>query len=208
MTPFEAVYGRLPPKLLTYIPGTTKMAAVDEVLKSREEILALLQYNLQHAQQKMKKYADLRRSERTLEVGQHVYLRLQPYRQGSMVMRRALKLSPQFYEAFTVIKKIGEVAYEFDLPASTRIHPVFHISQLKAKIGRSNVALPTLPHVDLNGIIQPEPEAVLDRRSKAQDNHTISELLIRWAGQSAEEATWEEFQALKEAYPHLVGKVV
>jgi hypothetical protein len=65
MTPFEAVYGRLPPRLLTYIPGTTKVAAVDEVLKSREEILALLQYNLQHAQQRMKKYADLRRSERT-----------------------------------------------------------------------------------------------------------------------------------------------
>ena len=61
MTPFEAVYGRLPPRLMTYIPGTTKMAAVDEVLKSREDILALLQYNLQHAQQRMKKYADLRR---------------------------------------------------------------------------------------------------------------------------------------------------
>jgi hypothetical protein len=73
MIPFEAVYGILP-------PGTTKVAIVDEVLKSRGEILALLQYNLQHAQQRMKKYADLRRSERTLEVGQQVYLRLQSYR--------------------------------------------------------------------------------------------------------------------------------
>jgi hypothetical protein len=42
MTPFEAMYGRLPPRLLTYVPGTTKVAAVDEVLRSREEILALL----------------------------------------------------------------------------------------------------------------------------------------------------------------------
>jgi hypothetical protein len=49
MTHFEAVYGRLPPRLLTYIPSTTKVADVDEVLKSREDILALLQYNLQHA---------------------------------------------------------------------------------------------------------------------------------------------------------------
>jgi hypothetical protein len=106
-----------------------------------------------------------------------------------------------------VITKIREVAYELDLPTSTRIHLVFHVSQLKAKIGRSNVALPTLPPIDLNGIIQPEPEAVLDRRSKAQDNHAITELLIRWAGQSTKEATWEEFQALKKAYPHLVGKV-
>ena len=51
-------------------------------------------------------------------MGQHVYLMLQPYRQGSVVMRRALKLSPRFYGPFTVIKKIGEVAYELDLPAS------------------------------------------------------------------------------------------
>jgi hypothetical protein len=36
MTPFEVVYGRLPPRLLTYVPGTTKVATVDEVLKSRE----------------------------------------------------------------------------------------------------------------------------------------------------------------------------
>ena len=106
MTPFEAVYGRLPPRLLTYIPGTTKVAVVDEVLKSKEEILALLQYNLQHAQQRMKKYANFRGSSRTLEVGQQVYLRLQPYRQGSVVMRRALKLSLWFYGPFTMIKKI------------------------------------------------------------------------------------------------------
>ena len=81
MTPFEAVYGLPFPRLLTYIPGTTRLEAVDEVLHSREQILSLLKDNLQQAQQRMKKYADLRRSERDFEVGQMVYLRLQPYRQ-------------------------------------------------------------------------------------------------------------------------------
>jgi hypothetical protein len=36
MTPFEAVYGLPPPRLLTYVPGTTRLEAVDEVLRSRE----------------------------------------------------------------------------------------------------------------------------------------------------------------------------
>jgi hypothetical protein len=36
MTPFEAVYGRLPPKLLSYVLGTTKVNAMDEVLKIRK----------------------------------------------------------------------------------------------------------------------------------------------------------------------------
>jgi hypothetical protein len=52
-----------------------------------------------------------------------------------------------------MIKKIGEVDYELDLLALAIIHHVFHISQLKAKIGRSNVILPTLPPMDLNGMI-------------------------------------------------------
>jgi hypothetical protein len=201
------VYGRLPPRLLTYVPGTTQVAVVDEVLKSREEILGILQHNLQHAQQRMKKYANLRRSERTLAIGQQVYLKLQPYRQGSLVTRRALKLSPRFYGPFTVLRKVGEVAYELDLPANARIHSVFHVSQFKPKLRSSNIAIPTLPPVNGDGIIQPEPVAVLDKRSKAQDNKAITEVLIRWAGQSPEDATWEESIALKKAYPHLVGKV-
>jgi hypothetical protein len=96
-----------------------------------------------------------------------VYLRLQPYRQGSLVTRRALKLSPRFYGPFIVIRKVGELAYELSLPANSRIHPVFHVSQLKPKIGSSNIVVPTLPSVNGNGIIQPEPVAVLARRSRA-----------------------------------------
>jgi hypothetical protein len=42
MTPYEAVYGQPPPRLLSNVPGTTNVAAVDELLKSWEQILALL----------------------------------------------------------------------------------------------------------------------------------------------------------------------
>jgi hypothetical protein len=50
MTPFEAVYGIPPLRLLTYIQGPTKLEAIDEVLRSREQILSLLRSNLQQAQ--------------------------------------------------------------------------------------------------------------------------------------------------------------
>jgi hypothetical protein len=119
-----------------------------------------------------------------------------------------LKLSPTFYGPFTVIRKVGEVAYELDLPANSRIHLLFHFSQLKPKIGSNNVAVLTLPLVDGNGVIQPKPIVMLARGSRAQDNHAITEVLIRWARQSLDDATWEEFHALKRAYPHLVGKML
>jgi hypothetical protein len=74
LTHFEAVYGVPPPKLLNYIPGTTRVQAVDDVLCNRGQILNLLHHNLKHDQQRMKKYADLRHSKRTFELGQQVYL--------------------------------------------------------------------------------------------------------------------------------------
>jgi hypothetical protein len=113
---YEAVYGFPPPRLLTYVPGTTQVDAVDEVLHTRQQILTLLQHNLQQAQQRMKKYSDLKCTERSFEVGQMVYLRLQPYKQSSVAARQNLKLSPRFYGPFTILRKIGIVACELDLP--------------------------------------------------------------------------------------------
>jgi hypothetical protein len=84
---------------------------------------------------RMKKYADLHRQEWQLDINQQVYLRLQPYRQISISARRDLKLAPRFYGPFTVIRKVGFVAYELDLPPESCIHPVFHVSQLKSKLG-------------------------------------------------------------------------
>jgi hypothetical protein len=207
MTPFEAVYGQPPPRLLSYIPGTTKVEAVDEVLRNRERILGLIQQNMQQAQQRMNRYADLNITERTFTVGQSVYLWLQPYRQMSAAYHRSLKLSPRFYGPFTVLRRVGDVAYELDLPPETRTHPVFHVSQLKPKLGLACSALPQLPPIDDQGAIRPKPAQILDRRSRPKNNRALIEILVRWEGQTANDATWEEFHALKDAYPHLVGNV-
>jgi hypothetical protein len=39
ITPFEAVYGVPPPSMISYIPGTAKVQAVDYIMRSRDEIL-------------------------------------------------------------------------------------------------------------------------------------------------------------------------
>jgi len=207
LTPYEAVYGVPPPRLLSYVPGMTQVDAVEEVLRTRQQILTLLQHNLQHAQQRMKRYSDLKRTERSFEVGQMVYLRLQPYKQSSVAARRNLKLSPRFYGPFSIIRKIGAVAYELDLPTNSRIHPIFHVSQLKLKLGSSSSVLPKLPPVDSNGVFSPEPVEVLSRRARPRNNRPFIELLIWWDGQSKDDATWESYYRLKDTFPHLAGKV-
>lgn len=109
-TPFEAVYGYSPPTLLSYIPGTTANLAVDTQLRDRNKIINLLKEHLLLAQNRMKLQADKHRTKREFQEGDWVYLRLQPYQQKSVSMRKNLKLSPRFYGPFRILKKIGTVA--------------------------------------------------------------------------------------------------
>ena len=80
-------------------------------------------------------YADRHRIERSFEVGDLVYLRLQPYQQSSLKGTRKEKLKPRFYGPYRVIHRIGEVAYELELPEGSHIHNVFHVFYLKKAIG-------------------------------------------------------------------------
>ena len=84
LTPFEALFGYPPPKLLDYILGTTKVETVDVQLRTKQQLMALLKQNLVAAQERMKVNADKHRTEREFVVGDWVYFRLLPYKQKSM----------------------------------------------------------------------------------------------------------------------------
>ena len=98
--PFEALYGVPPPKFFDYIPSTTKVKAVDTQLHSRQELIVVLKHNLVQAQNAMKLQVDQHRLDRVFEVGDWVYLRLQPYKLQSIAYRASHKLSPRFYGPF------------------------------------------------------------------------------------------------------------
>ena len=46
MTPSEALYGFASPRLLDYIPGTTKVDILDVHLQTRQQLISLLKQNL------------------------------------------------------------------------------------------------------------------------------------------------------------------
>jgi hypothetical protein len=102
--------------------------------------------------------------ERNFEVGDLVYLRLQPYGQASIKKGGAEKLKPRFYGPYKVSRKVGAVAYELELPPGSKIHNVFHVSCLK-KAGHVTTN-EELPPVDEEGQLILILEEILEMREK------------------------------------------
>jgi hypothetical protein len=96
------------------------------------------------AQNRLKQQAYQHCNECEFEVGDWVYLRLQPYKQMSLKQQKKYnKLSPKYYDPYKVLQRIGSMAYKLDLPPSSRVHPVFHVSFLK-KVITNNITVQTI----------------------------------------------------------------
>jgi hypothetical protein len=136
MTPFMALYGYHPPSITSSLKEKSKVQAVEDHIENQQQVLQILKDNLTMAQNRMKQQADQHRSEISFEVGDWVFLRLQPYKQMSLKQaKKDNKLSPKYYGPYKVLQKIDTMAYKLELPASSRVHQVFHVSCLKKVIG-------------------------------------------------------------------------
>jgi hypothetical protein len=86
------------------------------------------------AQQCQKLQADKHRIERSFQVGDAVYLKLQPYVQTSIATRANNKLSFSYFGPYRVLAKVGTVAYKLLLPDSTCL-PCISIEEGITNIG-------------------------------------------------------------------------
>ena len=104
--------------LVHFLEGETRVEAVAQELRDRDEALRQLKFNLQKAQEQMKMQADKRRKEVQFDVGDWVFLKLRPHRQQSVVQRIHQKLAPRFFGPYQIIQKVGPVAYKLKLPST------------------------------------------------------------------------------------------
>lgn len=58
ITPFEALYGFSPPRLLNYVPGISSNIEVDQHLQTKDQLWSLMKEQLSKAQHRMKQFAN------------------------------------------------------------------------------------------------------------------------------------------------------
>ena len=171
------------------------------MLHNRQMLLNRLKGNLINAQTAMKIQADKKRLDRNFQVGDEVLVKLQPYRQHSAALRKNQKLSIRYFDPFTVLEKIGKVAYKLQLPDTTKIHPVFHASQLKQFQRASTEPYVSLPlsTFELGPLLGPMD--ILETWIIVKGSTLIPQVLIQWQGCSTIEATWEDVTKIQASYP-------
>ncbi|MCI09935.1 hypothetical protein A2U01_0031026, partial [Trifolium medium] len=201
MTPFKALYGRETPALIRYNAQSSDPPTVREELLQREAILDQLKGNLRRAQQVMKSNADKKRKPAEFKVGDMVLVRLQPYRQHSVSLRKNQKLSMRYFGPFKIIARVGSVAYKLELPSHAKIHSVFHIAHLKEFKGGSDEPYIPLPLTTTDIGPTLVPNNVLDCRMIMQGKNQVPQVLIQWGEEPHAEIKWENFQEIKDNYP-------
>jgi hypothetical protein len=166
MSPFRELYSYDPSSFVEISFGDNKAPIVQDWIQQIQDILRELKDHPQRAQNQQKVQADKHRVDHTFEVGDLVYLRLQPYKKASIKRSGAEKLQPHFFEPYRVSKRIGAVAYELELPQGSKIHNVFHVSCLKKALGQHVRPIEALPPMDEEGQLVLIPKEVLEVREK------------------------------------------
>jgi hypothetical protein len=122
-------------------------------------------------QNRIKQQADQHCTEMKFEVGDWVFIKIQPYKQISLKKKnKDNKLAPKNYGPYKVLERIGSMAYKLEFPPSSCIHLVFHVSCLK-KVIENKIPLQTIfPEINEEWKIKLEPKTILETRIKKLRN--------------------------------------
>ena len=142
------------------------------------------------ASARMKASANHHRRDVSYHVGARVWLSTAhlPLREGTR------KLAEKWIGPYPVVSVVTGQAYRLALPASLRLHPVFHTSQLKPVEGDPR---PGPPAIHLDDAVGEEYE--VDRLLDSRIVRGTTQYLVRWKGYTAFDDSWEPLSNLASA---------
>jgi hypothetical protein len=111
------------------------------------------------------------------------------------------KIGYRFYGPYSVLEKVEFTAYKLDLPDSSMVHLMFHISQLKEFTPDYNPVYSKLPvQVDFSKESL-QPETILERRRVKKGNVAIPQVRVKWVRLPESALTWVDWNVLVQIFP-------
>jgi hypothetical protein len=158
---------------------------------------------LRVAQTRQKSYPDNRRP-LEFEEGDHVYLKVSPLH-GMRRFKVKGKLSPRFIGPFRIFRRVGEMAYQLELPDNlSDVHNVFHVSQLKKclRVPDEQLLMEELS-VQEDLTYTEYPIKILVTLTRVTRNKVVKMCKVQWSHHGEDEDTWEREEELHIDFPHL-----
>jgi hypothetical protein len=165
-------------------------------MKLHDLLVLEAQDNLILAKINQAHYANRTRGEEpTFSVGDKVLLSTRNRRKELKAgdPSRATKFLPRWIGPFEVVRAHpAKSTYTLDMPAHSRLFPVFHASQLKCYHANDDVEVPTRAHLrppPLRFADGPE-EFFIDRILDVHKTRRATRFLVRWKGYGQEDDLW------------------
>ncbi|KAJ9552566.1 hypothetical protein OSB04_016611 [Centaurea solstitialis] len=190
--------GDVEPQFVRRVLGST------DVVQQTTEHIQRIRERLRTAQSRQKSYADKRRSDLEFQVGDRVLLKVSPWK-GVIWFRKRGKLGPRYIGPFTVLARVGKVAYRLELPEVLgQIHDTFHVHQLRKCLADETAHVP-LDDIQIDESLNYVEKlvAVLDRKVKHLRNKEIGIVKVQWQHRKGSEWTWEPEVEMRERDPAL-----
>lgn len=188
-SPFFVWYGEHP-AFNAQSPREEYVPAAEELAKQMQETNREVKAMIEIAQRRYKEQADKGRAEDPdFSVGDTVWLN----RKNMNSHRPSKKLDWTHYGPYKVLEKVGKRAYRLDLPATIKVHPVFHVSLLEKDNPDNWERTPQpLPPVFVDG----EEEWEVDKIVNSKTDRGKRKYLVRWKGFGISGDTWEPLEHL------------
>ena len=202
-TPFYLNYGFHPctPADLIRDHDATLVEGVTNFVDRMQRNFSTAVKFLNRAKDRMKEQSDRKRRELRFNTGEQVLLSTEHLNLKNAPVH---KLRRRFVGPFFVVRRVGPVAYELELPETWKIHNVFHVSLLRPFRTSSwtQSVMEDQTEVDIEDDREYDVEKLLRWRWKGTSSRRrTKEFLVLWTGWSIDDASWtpaENFTSQEE----------